>query len=228
MDKNGQKYTSNLQMSVFAITDDRKALRSIFRIFILYAGQHSCMYESSCLFSLDSFGKEIKRPSASGNILALEYCGQIFCVPLGLTEKDKAEITKRFDKISFLVHGKQRRKRAIWNFLDSLYKYVNDTDMSKIVAVTTYKNMNQERKESKNGKELYRYIKSHSEYIIEMFIRKKDVKSLGQVLELQLLPRRNLRDIFFLRCQNEPPEVKACVMAALKKPKKKVENDLEL
>ena len=34
MDKNGQKYTSNLQMSVFAITDDRKALRSIFRIFI--------------------------------------------------------------------------------------------------------------------------------------------------------------------------------------------------
>lgn len=106
MDKNGQKYTSNLQMSVFAITDDRKALRSIFRIFILYAGQHSCMYESSCLFSLDSFGKEIKRPSASGNILALEYCGQIFCVPLGLTEKDKAEITKRFDKISFLVHGK--------------------------------------------------------------------------------------------------------------------------
>ena len=91
MDKNGQKYTSNLQMSVFAITDDRKALRSIFRIFILYAGQHSCMYESSCLFSLDSFGKEIKRPSASGNILALEYCGQIFCVPLGLTEKDKAE-----------------------------------------------------------------------------------------------------------------------------------------
>ena len=39
MDKNGQKYTSNLQMSVFAITDDRKALRSIFRIFILYAGR---------------------------------------------------------------------------------------------------------------------------------------------------------------------------------------------
>ena len=129
MDKNGQKYTSNLQMPVFAITDDRKALRSIFRIFILYAGQHSCMYESSCLFSLDSFGKEIKRPSASGNILALEYCGQIFCVPLGLTEKDKAEITKRFDKISFLVHGKQRRKQAIWDFLDSLFERPHPTSV---------------------------------------------------------------------------------------------------
>ena len=75
---------------------------------------------------------------------------------------------------------------------------------------------------------MYRYIKSHSEYIIEMFIRKKDVKNLGQVLELQLLPRRNLRDIFFLRCQNEPPEVKACVMDSLKKTKKETENKLEL
>ena len=47
-----------------------------------------------------------------------------------------------------------------------------------------------------------------------MFIRKKDVKSLGQVLELKLLPRKNLLDIFFLRGQNEPPEVKACLMDA--------------
>lgn len=141
MYKNRQKPTSTLQMPVFAITDDRKALSSIFRIFILYAGQH----ESSCLFSLDSFGKEIKRPSVSGNILALEYCGQIFCIPLGLTEKDKVEISKRFDKISFLIHDKQRRKKAIWNLLDSLYKYVNDTDMTKIVAITTYKNVNNPR-----------------------------------------------------------------------------------
>lgn len=75
---------------------------------------------------------------------------------------------------------------------------------------------------------MYRYIKSHAEYIIEMLIRKKDVKNLGQVLELQLLLRRNLRDIFFLKCQNEPPEVKACVMDALNKTKKKAENDLEV
>lgn len=47
-------------------------------------------------------------------------------------------------------------------------------------------------------------------------------------MELQLLPRRNLRDIFFLRCQDEPPEVKACVMDALKKTKKETENKLEL
>lgn len=75
---------------------------------------------------------------------------------------------------------------------------------------------------------MYRYIKSHAEYIIEMLIRKKDVKNLGQVLELQLLPQKNLRNIFFLKCQNKPPEVKACLMDALKKTKKKAENDLEM
>ena len=113
MDKNGRKCTNSLQMPVFAITDDRKALRSIFRIFMLYAGQHSCMYESSCLFSLDSFGKEIKRPSASGNILALEYCGQIFCVPLGLAETDKAEITK-FHSWCMASKDEKRQSGIFW------------------------------------------------------------------------------------------------------------------
>ena len=28
-------------------------------------------------------------------------------------------------------------EKTVWNLLDSLYKYVNDTDMTKIVALTT-------------------------------------------------------------------------------------------
>ena len=220
MDKNGQKYTSNLQMSVFAITDDRKALRSIFRIFMLYAGQHSCMYESSCLFSLDSFGKEIKRPSASGNILALEYCGQIFCVPLGLTETDKAEITKRFDKISFLVHGKQRRKQAIWDFLDSLYKYVNDTDMLKIVAVTTYKNMNQERKESKNGKELKKYLDTIAPAAISWCASENDVEALKNLLDVCEIKHETLKNAYEMYGVNADTQVKAYLLDAIGKAKK--------
>ena len=220
MDKNGQKYTSNLQMSVFAITDDRKALRSIFRIFILYAGQHSCMYESSCLFSLDSFGKEIKRPSASGNILALEYCGQIFCVPLGLTEKDKAEITKRFDKISFLVYGKQRRKQAIWDFLDSLYKYVNDTDMLKIVAVTTYKNMNQERKESKNGKELKKYLDTIAPAAISWCASENDAEALKNLLDVCEIKHETLKNAYEMYGVNADTQVKAYLLDAIGKAKK--------
>lgn len=122
---------------------------------------------------------------------------------------------------------KKLREMTVRNFLENSYKMMTRQNSYEI-AVKTYLNMPEKRRKSKNGKELYRYIKSHSEYIIEMFIRKKDVKSLGQVLELQLLPRRNLRDIFFLRCQDEPPEVKACVMDALKKTKKETENKLEL
>ena len=219
MDKNGQKCTSNLQMPVFAITDDRKALRSIFRIFILYAGQHSCMYKSSCLFSLDSFGKEIKRPSASGNILALEYCGQIFCIPLGLTEKDKVEITKRFDKISFLVHGKQRRKRAIWNFLDSLYKYVNDTDMSKIVAVTTYKNMNQERRESKSGKVLKKYLGTIGPAAISWCVSENDAEALKNLLDVCEIKQETLKNAYEMCGVDTDIQVKAYLLDAIGKTK---------
>lgn len=215
-----QKCTSNLQMPIFAITDDRKALRSIFRIFMLYAGQHSCMYESSYLFSLDSFGKEIKRPSASGNILALEYCGQIFCVPLGLTETDKAEITKRFDKISFLVHGKQRRKKAIWKFLDSLYKYVNDTDMSKIVAVTTYKNMNQERKESKNGKELKKYLDTIVPAAILWCASENDAEALKNLLDVCEIKHETLKNAYEMYGVNADTQVKAYLLDAIGKTKK--------
>ena len=220
MYKNRQKPTSNLQMPVFAITDDGKALNSIFRIFILYAGQHSCMHEISCLFSFDSFGKEIKRPSASGNILALEYCGQIFCIPLGLTEKDKVEISKRFDKISFLIHGKQKRKKAIWNFLDSLYKYVNDTDMSKIVAVTTYKNMNQERKESKSGKVLKKYLDTVGPAAISWCASENDSETLKNLLDVCEIKQETLKNAYEMYGVDADTQVKAYLLDAIGKAKK--------
>lgn len=219
MDKNKQKYTSTLQMPVFAITDDRKALSSIFRIFILYAGQHSCMYESSCLFSLDSFGKEIKRPSTSGNILALEYCGQIFCIPLGLTEKDKVEISKRFDKISFLIHGKQRRKKAICNLLDSLYKYVNNTDMPKIVAVTTYKNMNQERRESKSGKVLKKYLDTVGPAAISWCASENDAETLKNLLDVCEIRQEALKNAYEMYGIDADTQVKAYLLDAIGKTK---------
>ena len=219
MDKNKQKYTSTLQMPVFVITDDRKALSSIFRIFILYAGQHSCMYESSCLFSLDSFGKEIKRPSASGNILALEYCGQIFCIPLGLTEKDKAEIAKRFDKILFLIHGKQIRKTAIWNLLDSLYKYCDDTDMTKIIAVTTYKNMNQERRESKSGKVLKKYLDTVGPAAISWCASENDAETLKNLLDVCEIRQEALKNAYEMYGVDADAQVKAYLLDAIGKTK---------
>lgn len=178
------------------------------------------MYESSCLFSLDSFGKKIKRPSASGNILALEYCGQIFCVPLGLTEKDKAEITKRFDKISFLIHGKQRRKKAVWNLLDSLYKYVNDTDMTKIVAVTTYKNMNQERKESENGKVLKKYLDTIGPAAISWCVSENDSETLKNLLDVCEIKQETLKNAYEMYGVDADVQVKAYLLDAIGKAKK--------
>lgn len=160
------------------------------------------------------------------DIVEVHFAGGVYFLMSLSTEyeaKNQSKIVKRLAYIPI----KKLRAMTVRNFLENSYKMMTRQNSYKI-AVKTYLNMQKKRRKSKNGKELYRYIKSHSEYIIVMFIRKKDVKSLGQVLELQLLPRKNLLDIFFLIGQNEPPEVKACLMDALKKTKKKAENDLEL
>lgn len=160
------------------------------------------------------------------DVVEVHFAGGVYFLMSLSTEyeaKNQSKIVKRLAYIPI----KKLREMTVRNFLENSYKMMTRQNSYKI-AVKTYLNMQKKRRKSKNGKELYRYIKSHSEYIIVMFIRKKDVKSLGQVLELQLLPRKNLLDIFFLRGQNEPPEVKACLMDALKKTKKKAENDLEV
>ena len=160
------------------------------------------------------------------DIVEVHFAGGVYFLMSHSTEYEAKNQSKRIKRLSY-IPIKRLRKVEVRDFLENSYRMMTRQNSYKI-AVKTYLNMPEKRRKSKNGKELYRYIKSHSEYIIVMFIRKKDVKSLGQVLELQLLPRKNLLDIFFLRCQNEPPEVKACVMDALKKTKKKAENDLEL
>lgn len=160
------------------------------------------------------------------DIVEVHFAGGVYFLMSLSTEyeaKNQSKIVKRLAYIPI----KKLRAMTVRNFLENSYKMMTRQNSYKI-AVKTYLNMPKKRRKSKNGKELYRYIKSHAEYIIEMLIRKKDVKNLGQVLELQLLPQKNLRNIFFLKCQNKPPEVKACLMDALKKTKKKAENDLEM
>jgi len=160
------------------------------------------------------------------DIVEVHFAGGVYFLMSLSTEyeaKNQSKIVKRLAYIPI----KKLRAMTVRNFLENSYKMMTRQNSYKI-AVKTYLNMQKKRRKSKNGKELYRYIKSHAEYIIEMLIRKKDVKNLGQVLELQLLPQKNLRNIFFLKCQNKPPEVKACLMDALKKTKKKAENDLEM
>lgn len=160
------------------------------------------------------------------DIVEVHFAGGVYflmSLSIEYEAKNQSKIVKRLAYIPI----KKLRAMTVRNFLENSYKMMTRQNSYKI-AVKTYLNMPKKRKKSKNGKELYRYIKSHAEYIIEMLIRKKDVKNLGQVLELQLLPQKNLRNIFFLKCQNKPPEIKACVMDALKKTKKKAENDLEL
>lgn len=160
------------------------------------------------------------------DIVEVHFADGVYFLMSLLTECEAKDQSKRIKRLAY-IPIKKLREMTVRNFLENSYKMMTRQNSYEI-AVKTYLNMPEKRRKSKNGKELYRYIKSHAEYIIEMLIRKKDVKNLGQVLELQLLPQKNLRNIFFLKCQNKPPEIKACVMDALKKTKKETENKLEL
>lgn len=127
--------------------------------------------------------------------------------------------TKRFDKISFLVHGKQRRKKAVWNLLDSLYEYVNDTDMTKIVAVTTYKNMNQERKESESGKVLKKYLDTVCPAAISWCASENDAEALKNLMDVCEIKQETLKNTYEMYGVDADVQVKAYLLDAIGKTK---------
>lgn len=61
---------------------------------------------------------------------------------------------------------------------------------------------------------LYTFCCSQPYLILHL---KKDVKILTEILELQLVSRKGLRNIFFIRCQDADESVKKCLMDGLKK-----------
>ena len=85
------------------------------------------------------------------------------------------------------------------------------------IAVLTYLEMPEDRRNTKTGKAILSFLKKYGEYIVNLYIRKQDVKILKKVLELQLVSRKELRNIFFIRCQDADESVKKCLMNSLKK-----------
>lgn len=129
------------------------------------------------------------------DIVEVHFADGVYFLMSLSTECEAKDQSKRIKRLAY-IPIKRLRKVEVRDFLENSYRMMTRHNSYEI-AVKTYLNMPKKRRKSKNGKELYRYIKSHAEYIIEMLIRKKDVKNLGQVLELQLLPQKNLRNIFF-------------------------------
>ena len=85
------------------------------------------------------------------------------------------------------------------------------------IAVLTYLEMPEDRKDTETGKSILLFLKKYGEYIVDLYIKKQDVKILAEVLELQLVSRKELRNIFFIKCHDADESVKKCMMDGLKK-----------
>lgn len=103
--------------------------------------------------------------------------------------------------------------------MESMYKY-DDTDCMLRIAVLTYKNMDQGRRESKSGKELKKYIDSYTLNAISWGTAKNDARSLKDLLDVCTLDEEMLRWAINTYEDTTSPEVKAYLLDAMGKAKR--------
>lgn len=204
-----------LQLPMFYLNDSKNIVKNLYHIVDNYAGEYKYEVGDKIRFTKDSLGNNII-PSRIGNALAIKYKDQTFYVPLGIAYSEKKEVLK---KISLLNLKKIGREKALLNLMESMYKY-DDADCMLRIAVLIYKNMGQDRRESKSGKELKKYIDSYALNAISWGTVKNDAKSLKDLLDVCTLDEETLRWAINTYKDAVSPEVKAYLLDAIGKTKK--------
>ena len=194
-----------LQLPMFYLDDNKNIVKNLYHIVDNYTGEYKYEIGDEIRFTKDSLGNNII-PSRIGNALAIKYKDQTFYVPLGIAYSEKKEVLK---KISLLNLKKIGREKALLNLMESMYKY-DDADCMLRIAVLIYKNMGQDRKESKSGKELKKYIDSYTLNAI----------SLKDLLDVCTLDEETLRWAISTYEDTVSSEVKAYILDALGKAKR--------
>lgn len=103
--------------------------------------------------------------------------------------------------------------------MESMYKY-DDADCMLRIAVLIYKNMGQDRRKSKSGKELKKYIDSYALNAISWGTVKNDAKSLKDLLDVCTHDEEMLRWAINTYEDTASPEVKAYLLDAMGKAKR--------
>lgn len=204
-----------LQLPMFYLDDNKNVVKNLYHIVDNYAGEYKYEVGDEIRFTKDSLGNNII-PSRIGNALAIKYKDQTFYVPLEIAYSEKKEVLK---KISLLNLKKIGREKALLNLMESMYKY-DDADCMLRIAVLIYKNMGQDRRESKSGKELKKYIDSYALNAISWGTVKNDAKSLKDLLDVCTLDEETLRWAINTYKDAVSPEVKAYLLDAIGKAKK--------
>lgn len=156
-----------------------------------------------------------KHENVFSEIVEVHFCDRTYFLPGYIPEKDAVkcmEKVKKYAKIPF----RKIRFAKIRDFLEKSYM-LESFGLEEEIVVLTYLEMPEDRRDTETGKDILSFLKKYGEYIVNLYIRKQDVKILKKVLELQLVSRKELRNIFFIRCQDADESVKKCLMDGLKK-----------
>lgn len=156
-----------------------------------------------------------KHENVFSEIVEVHFCGRTYFLPGYIPEKDAAKCIEKLKKYAKIPFRKIRFAK-IRDFLEKSYM-LESFGLEEEIAVLTYLGMPEDRRNTETGKAILSFLKKYGEYIVDLYIRKQDVKILTEILELQLISRKELRNIFFIRCQDADESVKKCLMDGLKK-----------
>lgn len=148
-------------------------------------------------------------------IVKIHFCGRAYFLPGYIPEKDAAKCIEKLKKYAKIPFRKIRFAK-IRDFLEKSYM-LESFGLEEEIAVLTYLEMPEDRRNTETGKAILSFLKKYGEYIVDLYIKKQDVKILKKVVELQLVSRKELRNIFFIKCHDADESVKKCMMDGLKK-----------
>lgn len=124
-------------------------------------------------------------------------------VPI-MNDAQRELLSSRILKISKNVFPKRRLKKL--QFLaEQLYIY-SDYDFAEKVAFNTYCKMTDERKGSKNGKELEHYLTIMSEKILLWMIDIQDAENLKKFLDFGFISQKTLQKVL-VNIDNDTPAI---------------------
>ena len=110
----------------------------------------------------------------------------------------------------------KKRLKSLQNLAEKSYIY-SSYDSAEKVAFNTYRKMTDERKFSKNERELEHYLTVMSEKILSWVIEMQDTKNLKRFLDFGFASQEALQDIFGKECDNMPAVMKAYLLEQISK-----------
>lgn len=147
-------------------------------------------------------------------IMFVEFDSDLLLIPLNISFRERDMIITRIHDFS-LIPVSSLRKQCLMNYMENMYHFVKN-DNGQRLAVLTYKNMSEKRRQKQNGTALKQYLTAISKSILLWNMTSDNISDLLEFWRLGLSSTEDLKllfDEFFTKLSTQ---MKACVMQLLK------------